>query len=66
MNYTNLIDSCQAYLLVQYGSIIELIRPEVILMLWMTASHTQVAHAKQAYCLTVHVQAGCFSILHSD
>ena len=33
MNYTNLIDSCQAHLPVQYALKIELISPEVILVL---------------------------------
>ena len=46
MNYTNLIESCQARLPVQYASNIEL-----ICKFWLTASHTWIARAKQAPCL---------------
>ena len=52
MNYTNMIDSCQAHLLVQYAPNTERIRQK-----WLTASNIRIARVKQASCLLV--QAGC-------
>ena len=46
MSYTSLIDSCQLHLPVHYASNIEM-----MLVLWLTASHTWVTRAKQASCL---------------
>ena len=50
INYTKLIDSCQVHLpWIRFKHQIH--SPEVTQVLWLTASHTWVAHAKQVICL---------------
>ena len=64
----NLIGSCQAHLPLQFASNINY-SPDVSLVLWLTASHTWVARAKQAPCLlhwlsvfTLAVLLFCFAL----
>ena len=51
MKYINMINSCQAHLPIQYTLIYQIHSQEVILLLWLTVSHTWFAHANQAYSL---------------
>ena len=62
MNYTDLIDSCQAHLPVQYASNIEFARSDTGVVIDSEPHLSRMCKTSFLFApLAVHVQAGCFA-----